>query len=213
MKYKYICVEGNIAAGKTTLASRLAQKLNVPFIPEAYEENTFLPKFYREPEKYAFQVEMSFLLDRYAQLNRHFSRNSKDNPVIADYTIYKSLIFAENSLKPDEFRLFSGFFEILAKDIPDPGLLVYLNTGVTTLKKNIIRRGRDYEQKIPGTYLLALEEKYHTCLQTSRNLRILMIHTPNDTFFPPEQDDSLIEYFKKDLPPGITGIDIEMERA
>ena len=127
LKYNFISIEGNIGAGKTTLAKRLSEDFNARLILERFEDNSFLPEFYKQPDKYAFPLEMSFLAERYQQL-----KGIPDMPElisslsISDYFIDKSLIFAKTNLKPDEFELYSRLFEIITNHLPRPELLVYL---------------------------------------------------------------------------------------
>ena len=116
MRYNYIAIEGNIGAGKTSLASMIAGQYNGKLILEQFEDNSFLPKFYKEPDKYAFPLEMSFLAERYQQLKDQLTKQDLFKTfTISDYLFNKSLIFAKNNLQTDEFALFSRMFTIASK--------------------------------------------------------------------------------------------------
>nr|MBC8147774.1 deoxynucleoside kinase [Bacteroidota bacterium] len=147
MKYNYIAIEGNIGAGKTSLSTRIAEQFNAKLILENFEDNSFLPKFYKEPDKYAFPLEMSFLAERYQQLkDRLTDQDLFKSFTISDYFINKSLIFSRKTLQKDEYLLYSKLFEIIISSLPQPDLLVYLYLDIDKLKSNIIKRGRLYEQ-------------------------------------------------------------------
>lgn len=176
MKARYIAIEGNIGAGKTSLAKMLSNDLNALFIPEQFEKNSFLPMFYQEPERYAFPLEMSFLADRYQQLKEQLSRPGLFHAVtISDYFIGKSLIFARKTLKSDEFRLYSRLFSIISSNLPAPDVLVYLYSDIAKLQKNIKQRGREYEQKIEDEYLEKIQTSYFDFIRTQDNLTVLVI--------------------------------------
>ena len=130
MKYNFISIEGNIGAGKTSLATKIANQFNASLILEQFEDNSFLPKFYKNPEQYAFPLELSFLAERYQQLKNHLTKQDLfKNFTIADYFINKSLIFAQKNLQMDEFILYSKLFYIINAALPKPDLLVYLVLG------------------------------------------------------------------------------------
>ncbi|MBA3665594.1 MAG: 2-amino-4-hydroxy-6-hydroxymethyldihydropteridine diphosphokinase [Bacteroidetes bacterium] len=147
----YICVEGNIGSGKTTLAKALAVKLGSGFLPEQFEKNDLLPLFYANPELYAFPLEYSFLLNRFQHIMDAF-RNGK-NLVVSDYSIYKCLWFARVNLSKKDFLFFEKHFHAIESQLPKPDLIVYLDTSTNNLKKNIRARGRAYEQNIKSGYL------------------------------------------------------------
>ena len=156
MNYNYIAIEGTVGAGKTTLATRIGNDFNGKLVLEEFEgdKNPFLPKFYKEPDKYSFQVEMTFLALRYQQLKDKLGALDLFHDfIISDYYVAKSLIFSKNNLQDDEYQLFSRFFNIIFSDMPKPELLVYLYSDVERLQANIRKRGRAYEQEISDTYL------------------------------------------------------------
>ena len=142
-RYKYIAIEGNIGAGKTSLATQLAYEFNAKLILERFMENPFLPKFYEEPQRYAFPLEMSFLADRYQQLVEDITQYDlfKDC-VVADYDVYKSMIFAKITLTEEEFTLYKKLFHLMHKELPKPDLYVYLYQNTDRLMENIQKRDR-----------------------------------------------------------------------
>jgi deoxyguanosine kinase len=176
--YNYIAIEGTIGAGKTSLAQMLAAEFNTRLILEQFEENDFLPKFYKDPEKYAFPLELSFLASRFQQLKSELSVTDLfRNTIISDYFISKSLIFSKATLQEDEFNLYSKLFNIINLSLPGPDLIVYLYASVTRLKSNIILRGRTYEQNIENSYLQRIQDGYFEYLRKLPGMRILILDT------------------------------------
>jgi len=176
--YSYIAIEGNIGAGKTSLATKISQDFNAKLILERFADNPFLPKFYKEPKRYAFTLEMSFLADRYQQISDDLSQLDlfKDF-IVSDYDIYKSLIFSKITLPEDEFKLYRRLFYLMYKDIAKPELYVYLYQNTERLQENIKKRGRDYEQEIEDEYLENINAGYLEFLknQTELNVKIIDI--------------------------------------
>lgn len=205
MKYNYICVEGVIGAGKTSLAHRLAKEHNARVILEQFEDNDFLPKFYREPDKYAFPLELSFLASRFQQLKDQLISGDLFQPLtIADYFIQKSLIFARETLKGDELALYSRLFHIIASSLPKPDLLVYLYVDVDNLLENISKRGRDYEKAISADYLAGLQKGYLEYLRQPNQMRILLLDTNKLDFVERDHDYQLIlEVISREYTPGV----------
>ena len=192
MIYNYIAIEGTLGAGKTTLATRIANDFNGKLILEEFEgdKNPFLPKFYKEPEKYSFQLEMTFLALRYQQLKDKFEAlDLFHNFIISDYYVAKSLIFSRNNLQEDEYQLFSRFFNIIFSDMPKPELLVYLYSDVSRLQANIRKRGRSYEQEISDNYLANIQQGYFDFIREQQgNMRILVLDTNHLDFVANEAD-------------------------
>lgn len=176
MQYNYIAIEGTIGAGKTSLATMLSHELNSRLILEQFEDNDFLPKFYKDPSKYAFPLELSFLAARFQQLRDELSVNDLFSPqIISDYFINKSLIFSRKTLADDEYALYARLFSIINLSLPRPDLLVYLYVSVQRLKSNITKRGRPYEQDIEHEYLEKIQSGYFDYIRQQNDMRILIV--------------------------------------
>jgi deoxyadenosine/deoxycytidine kinase len=189
MTYNYIAIEGNIGAGKTSLATRISQDFNARLILEQFEDNAFLPKFYRDPQKYAFPLELSFLSSRYQQLKEQLSQGDLFKSfTVSDYFIYKSLIFARKTLQDDELSLYTRLYFIINSVLPRPDLLVYLYVSVKRLKCNIVKRGRSYEQDIESEYLSKIQDGYFEFINQQQDLRVLIIDV-NEIDFVKNPDD------------------------
>src|SRR6476620_5354216 len=161
MKYNFVTIEGNIGAGKTTLAHLLAKHYNARLILEQFADNPFLPKFYESPKQYAFPLELFFMAERFKQLKEIIQQNELFQSVtISDYLFIKSLLFAKVTLPEDEFRLYQRLFEIIHQQVVQPDILIYLHAPVNKLQSNIRKRNRPYEQKIPDEYLFNIQETY-----------------------------------------------------
>ena len=188
-QYNYIAIEGNIGAGKTTLAEKIANDFNAKTVFERFADNPFLPKFYKDQNRYAFPLEMSFLADRYQQLTDDLAQFDlfKDF-IVADYHIFKSLIFAKVTLQDDEFRLYKALFDIIYKEMPKPDLYVYLYQNTDRLLQNIKRRGRTYEQEIHGDYLDKINKGYLDYINTQTNLNVLIIDVSERDFVKNQSD-------------------------
>lgn len=179
----FIVIEGNIGAGKTSLAKMLSEDLKGRLILERFAENPFLPKFYKEPPRWAFALELSFLADRYKQLKEELLQPSLfDQYIIADYYFMKSLIFSKETLAEDEFNLYKQLFEIIYHSIPKPNLFVYLHAPIDKILKQIKQRGRSYEQEISKEYLENIHKNYLEFIETQKNIPILVINTENFDF-------------------------------
>ncbi len=182
-KYKYIAIEGNIGAGKTSLSKKIAIDFNSKLILERYADNPFLPKFYKDPERYAFTLEMSFLSERYQQISEDLSQlNIFNELIISDYDIHKSLIFSKVNLNVDEFSLYRKLFYDMYKEILKPDLFVFLNQEIPRLKKNINNRGRDYENRISNEYLSQINSQYFEFFKSRPDLNIKIIDITNLDF-------------------------------
>jgi 2-amino-4-hydroxy-6-hydroxymethyldihydropteridine diphosphokinase len=182
-QFNYVAFEGNIGAGKTTLATKIAEDFNAKSVLERFADNPFLPKFYKDQNRYAFPLEMSFLADRYKQLSDDLSQFDlfKDF-VVADYHIFKSLIFAKITLAEDEYRLYSNLFHIIYKEMPKPDLYVYLYQNSERLLQNIKKRGRSYEQEIPAEYLDKINTGYLDYIKSQTELNVLIIDVSDCDF-------------------------------
>jgi deoxyadenosine/deoxycytidine kinase len=174
MRYDYIAVEGLIGAGKTTLAKRLAAEYDARLVLEEFDENPFLPRFYADPSRHAFAVELSFLAQRYHQLKRAAEQDLFKPRTVADYSLGKSLVFASVTLPPDEHALFRDLYDIMYGGLAQPGLIVYLHLGTDRLRDRIRQRGRPYEQRIAAEYLLDLQERYLDHLRKVQGPHVLV---------------------------------------
>jgi len=176
LQNKYIVIEGNIGAGKTSLATKIADQYSGKLILEQFNDNPFLPKFYSNPERYGFPLELSFLAARYKQLNNEISSADLFKSfTIADYYFVKSLIFARTTLVADEFSLYRQLFDIIYKQLPFPDLFVYLHVDVERLLKNIKKRGRSYELNISAEYLTQIQDSYFSFFKTMNEFPIIAI--------------------------------------
>jgi deoxyguanosine kinase len=205
LKYNYIAIEGNIGAGKTTLARRMSEDFNAKLILERFEDNSFLPKFYENHDAYAFPLEMSFLADRYQQLKDKLPMQELfSSCTISDYFIDKSLIFAKNNLKSDEFNLYSRLFQIISTFLPRPDILIYLYLDIPRLMENIRFRGRDYELLIQPSYLEQIQAGYLNHFRSLGGMRILIIDTSKVDFMEnSEEYEAFLALISKDYDPGI----------
>ena len=182
-KYNYIAIEGNIGAGKTSLASKIAHDFNAKLILERFADNPFLPKFYEDANRYAFTLEMSFLADRYQQISDDLSQLDlfKDF-IVSDYDVFKSMIFSKITLNDDEFGLYRRLFYLMYKDISKPELYVYLYQNTERLQENIKKRGRDYEQNIADEYLDKINTGYLDFLKTQKDFNVKIIDVSDRDF-------------------------------
>ena len=161
MSVPFITVEGPIGVGKTTLSKAIAEAQGFHQLSEIVDENPFLNKFYEDIEEWSFQTEMFFLCNRYKQLSDIQKKYlSRQQPVVADYHIFKNLIFARRSLPADEYAKYEEIYHILTKDMPVPNVIIYLHATLDTLMKRIALRGRDFEKNIDPSYLRQLSEDY-----------------------------------------------------
>jgi deoxyguanosine kinase len=178
MNLDFLVIEGNIGAGKTTFAKMLGEEFDSKLILERFAENPFLPKFYNDPEKYSFPLELSFLAERYGQLKKELTnRDLFHQQTIADYYFMKSLIFAQNTLAQDEYNLYRNFFDIIYERLPKPDLFVYLHLPEERLILQIKERGRDYEQSITSDYLKKIREGYFTFFSQQNDFPVLIVDT------------------------------------
>ena len=206
MKYKFIVIEGLIGAGKTSLSKKIAEQFNAKLILEQFADNPFLPKFYKEPDKYSFQLELSFLAERYHQLKAELSTGDLFKSfLISDYYFTKSLIFAKSTLADDEYRLFRNLFDIILTTLPSPDLYVYLHLRPENALGNIKKRGRDYEQSIDEKYLDKISKNYFDYFKHEQKLKFLVIDTNGIDFVNNKSDfEALIELiFNNEYPKGI----------
>lgn len=201
--HSYIAVEGLIGAGKTTLARRLAERWNGRLVMEEFEDNPFLPRFYEDPERYGFSVELSFLAQRYHQLKRVTEQDLFRTCTVADYSIGKSVVFANVTLQTDEYALFRDLYQIMYADLPRPELIVYLHLDMIRVKDRIRSRGRSYEQSIPIDYLSKLQERYLDHLQKLPDDRVLVVDLQgHDLLNDAPVYEKLVEALSVEVPKG-----------
>lgn len=174
----FLVIEGNIGAGKTTLAKMISEDYNAQFVGEAFADNPFLEKFYADPKAYAFTLEMSFMAERYSQLMSELqNRNLFKDFAVADYYFMKSLIFSSVTLSDDEYKLYRKFFDIIYSRLPRPDLYVYLHKSTQNLQNQIAKRGRNYEQNIPDDYLEKISQAYFSYFKQQSEFPVLIIDT------------------------------------
>ena len=192
MKYNFVTIEGNIGAGKTTLAHLLSKHFNARLILEEFADNPFLPKFYENPGQYAFPLELFFMAERYKQLKDLLqTKDMFQNITVSDYLFTKCLLFAKVNLPDEEFRLYQKLFEIINPQIVQPDILIYLHTPVYKLQENIKKRNREYEQSIPNDYLFTLQETYTQYIK-QHNIKTLFIDASNADFLGNEEHMKIV---------------------
>lgn len=197
MSYRYISIEGNIGVGKTTFSKMLSKALNARLILEEFADNPFLPKFYKNPDRHAFSLELFFLAERYRQLGEIVEQDLFSNGVVSDYFIMKSKLFAQNNLKDDELLLFDRLSDIILFHLPKPDLIIYLHSDVHRLQKNIKKRGRTFEQDINDEYLLNIQEKYFDFFKKQVDFPVLIVDVSEKDFVNNDADFSAILYLTK----------------
>jgi deoxyadenosine/deoxycytidine kinase len=182
MKYRFITIEGNIGAGKTTLSHLLSEKLNARLILEEFADNPFLAKFYENPSQYAFPVELFFMAERFKQQKDLVGQQDIfQNITISDYLFTKCLLFAKVNLPEDEFRLYQRIFEIIHQQLIKPDILIYLHAPVKKLQENIKKRNRPFEQQIPDDYLFNIQQTYTHYIK-QQNIKTLFVDAGNADF-------------------------------
>ena len=182
MNYHFITIEGNIGAGKTTLAHLLAKHFDARLILEQFADNPFLPKFYENPRQNAFPLELFFMAERFKQLKELLQQKDLFQSItITDYLFTKCLLFAKVNLSEDEFRLYQRLFEIMYQQLLQPDIVIYLHSPVSKLQQNIRKRNRAYEQKIPDEYLFNIQETYTHYIR-QHNIKTLFIDASNADF-------------------------------
>ncbi|MED0935097.1 deoxynucleoside kinase [Bacillus mobilis] len=163
----FITVEGPIGVGKTSLAKGISTHMQLHLLKEIVDENPFLGKFYEDIDEWSFQTEMFFLCNRYKQLEDiNIKYLNQRKPVVADYHIFKNLIFASRTLKDSQYDKYMQIYRILTQDMPVPNVIVYLTASLETLQARIAKRGREFEKNMDPNYLLQLTKDYETAMDT-----------------------------------------------
>lgn len=204
MRYQFITIEGNIGAGKTTLAQLLSRHFKARLIVEEFADNPFLPKFYEQPAQYAFPVELFFMAERFKQLKELLQQqNLFQELTISDYLFTKCLLFAKVTLPPDEFRLYQRLFDIIHQQLIQPDLLVYLHAPVEKLQANIKSRNRAYEQNITSEYLERIQETYTQYIRQQPTRTLFVDVSSADFLYNDAHLQTLIEALNQDYTEGI----------
>lgn len=203
MKYHFITIEGNIGAGKTTLAHLLSKRLNARLVLEEFDDNPFLPKFYENPKQYAFPLELFFMAERFKQLKDMLrTKDMFQSVTIADYLFTKCLLFAKVNLPEEEFRLYQKLFDIMQQQIVFPDVVIYLHAPVAKLQKNIKKRNRFYEQSIPDEYLFNIQETYTSYIK-HHNIKTIFVDAANADFLDNEKHlQVILDALESDLDEG-----------
>jgi len=179
---RYIAIEGVIGAGKTSLASLLTERVSGNLVCEKFEENPFLPKFYDDPERFAFQTQIFFLLSRYKQQQQLYQTDLFHRFLISDYIFDKDKIFAYLTLADDELKLYESLIQSIEHNIPTPDLVVYIQSSVDRLMSNIKKRGRDMEKNMSEQYIRDLNEAYNYFFFRYKAAPLLIVNASNIDF-------------------------------
>lgn len=200
---RYIAIEGVIGAGKTTLSRMLAERLDAKLVLEKFEENPFLPKFYEDPDHFAFQTQIFFLLSRYKQQQDLFQGDLFHSFLVSDYIFDKDKIFAYLTLQDDELKLYESLIGTIEKNIPVPDLVVYLQSSVDRLMANIRMRGRTYEENMSSEYIKDLNDAYNYFFFRYKNAPLLIINATEIDFVnnPEDFEDLMHQIMRKDKAP------------
>lgn len=203
--YKYLAIEGNIGSGKTTFCKRINDEYNCKMILEEFDDNPFLPLFYKDPERFGFTVELFFMTERYKQMERYLLTQDLFNEfTIADYTFTKTLLFARQNLNASEFRMFQQMFMVLDQNFPSPDIIVYFHRSVDILLENIAERGRGYEKDIKAAYLKKVQDAYFEYLRNILSIPVLIIDLDRIDFKRNDRDYDDVKYLlSKKYQPGV----------
>jgi deoxyguanosine kinase len=196
-QYRHIAIEGNIGAGKTTLATLLSGRLNARFLPENFGDNPFLTSFYENPERFAFSVELSFLEDRFRQVRE---AAKKEGAIVSDYLWEKSLVFARINLSGEELRLFERIFGVLGAQLPVPDLVLYLHRPPEKLLRQINLRGREFEKNIPADYLGKVGAGYRDYFASEKRMPVIWL---DNDLGPEALAQEALKLLRKRFAPGL----------
>ncbi len=210
IQYNNISIEGNIGAGKTTIAKALAKKLDGRLILESFENNPFLELFYHDQARYAFQVELFFLAERYHQLSKNLLGDIFHTHTVSDYVFAKSAIFSGINLQQSEHELFLNLYRIMERFMPKPDILIYMHVEVNKVVEQIAQRGRSYEQNIPLEYLTNIEKAYINYFKEEQRFPVILIEEDPNSTRSIEQSLAVIEeILNKDWPSGLSHLSLK----
>lgn len=212
LPYQYICIEGNIGSGKTSLVDKLAFDFNARKLLEQFEDNPFLPLFYNDPERYAFTVELFFMTERFKQLQNHISTQDLFSKYLfTDFSFVKTLLFARKNLQEEEYKLFQMLFSVLNKSFPTPDLMVYLHRDVKFLLNNIHERNRSFETNISGKYLLTIQDSYFEYLRNITSFPVLILDLKDMDFVNNKTHYETVKFLiSKSYGPGVHRISVSV---
>ena len=194
----YIAIEGPIGVGKTSLANLMTKELGARLVLEEFEENPFLPDFYKDPERYAFQTQLFFLLQRYRQQQELRQVDMFQKLLVTDYMFVKDRLFASLNLGEKEMQLYDTVANLLERNIIKPDLVIYLQADTDTLMKNIAQRGREMETDITYEYIDALGQVYTEYFFRYQETPLVIINTNNIDFVHNEDDlKEVINYIRQ----------------
>lgn len=194
----YVAIEGTIGAGKTSLARLLGERLNARLVTESFQDNPFLADFYEDPERFAFQTQLWFLLQRYQQQQELRQVDMFHNLLVTDYMFIKDRLFASLNLNEKEMSLYDTVANMMERNVLHPDLVIYLQADTDTLMKNISRRGRAYEKNMSWDYIDALNQVYNEYFFRYQDTPLVIINTNNIDFVHNEQDlNEVINYIRQ----------------
>ena len=204
LPYKFIAIEGNIGSGKTSLVNLLSKEFNGRMLLEEFEDNPFLPLFYKNPERYAFTVELFFMTERYKQMQDLNTPDLFHSHLFSDFSFIKTLLFARKNLEKEEYKLFQMLFGVMNKSFPSPDLLVYIHRDTDYLLQKIHERNRSYEQEIQADYLQMIQDSYFEYLRNITSFPVLILDLKDMDFIAHKQHYETIKFLiSKPYQPGV----------
>jgi deoxyadenosine/deoxycytidine kinase len=200
---RHIAIEGVIGSGKTSLARKIGELLPAKLVLERFEENPFLEKFYDDPDHYAFQTQMFFLLSRYKQQQELLQADLFHRYLITDYIFEKDKIFAYLNLGDDELKLYENLLASVERMVPTPDLVVYIQASVDRLMTNIRKRGRPVEKNLSEGYIRDLNEAYNYFFFRYKAAPLLIVNATHIDFVNSDRhyEDLLMEIFRENRAP------------
>jgi len=210
--YKYLVIEGNIGTGKTSFCQKMAYEYNVSLILEQFNDNPFLPLFYKDQERFAFPVELFFMTERYKQMQKSMQTVDMFHDFyLSDYAFVKTLLFARKNLQEEEFKLFQMLYGVMANNFPKPDLLVYFHRDVEILMDNIKKRGREIEVDIKREYLKKVQNSYFEYFRDITSFPVLIIDLKDLDFVHDENAyDMVLSLIAKEYNPGVHRISLNV---